>query len=201
MKAIVIGTSTIGNAVTALFRDAGHEVVQVGRSTGDTHADLTDSGSLRALFAAHAPFDAVANAAGEVFPSALQDTDDDQWARSIASKGMGQINLVRTGLPHIADRGSFTLVSGVLGDEVTNAMTLGTTINRMVEGFVQGAATELPRGVRINCISPTVLAESEAYHPYFPGFTPVTADEVAQAYLRSAANPYNGRIFTLHRVH
>jgi hypothetical protein len=39
---------------------------------------------------------------------------------------------------------------------------------------------ELPRGIRINCISPTVLAESEAYHAYFTGFTTVPAAEVAK---------------------
>ncbi len=200
MKTIVIGTSTIGNAVAALFRESGHEVVQVGRTSGDAHADLTDVASLRALFSDQAPFDAVAGAAGEVFPAPLAEADDEQWARSIASKGVGQINLVRAGLPYIADGGSFTLVSGILGDEVTNAMTLGTTINQMVEGFVRGAATELPRGVRINCVSPTVLEESTAYHPYFPGFTPVPARDVALAYLRAASNPYNGRIMTLHRT-
>ena len=184
-----------------LFRSTGHDVIGVGRTTGDAQADITDIDSLRTLFAAHAPFDAVANAAGEVFPSALQDADDEHWSRSIASKGMGQINVVRAGLPYIADRGSITLVSGVLGDEITNAMTMGTTVNRMVEGFVQGAATELPRGVRINCISPTVLSESIAYHPHFPGFTPVPARDVARAYLRAAVKPYNGRIITLHRTH
>ena len=47
--------------------------------------------------------------------------------------------------------------------------TIGTTINHMVEGFVKAAAVELPRGVRINCISPTVLTESVAYHAYFTG--------------------------------
>src|SRR5580704_4279252 len=45
--------------------------------------------------------------------------------------------------------------------------TIGTTINHLVEGFVKGAAVELPRGLRINCISPTVLAESVAYHALF----------------------------------
>jgi hypothetical protein len=40
----------------------------------------------------------------------------------------------------------------------------------MVEGFLTAAAVELPRGVRINCISPTVLAESVGYHAYFTGF-------------------------------
>ena len=201
MKTIVIGTSTIGNAITALFRDSGHDVIQVGRTSGDAQADLTDISSPRSLFAQQVPFTAVANAAGEVFRAPLGDTDDQQWARSIGSKGMGQINLVRAGLPYISDRGSFTLVSGIVGAETINAMTIGATVNRMVEGFVQAAATELPRGVRINCLSPAVLAESAADLPSFPGFTPVPAHDVALAYLRAASNPYNGRILTLHPTH
>jgi NAD(P)-dependent dehydrogenase (short-subunit alcohol dehydrogenase family) len=70
----------------------------------------------------------------------------------------------------------------------------------MVEGFVKAAATELPRGLRINCISPTVLSESADYHAHFPGFTPVPAREVAQAYLRAILNPGTGRIIKLHKT-
>jgi hypothetical protein len=36
----------------------------------------------------------LANAAGDVFPGPLELTTDDQWANSIQSKGMVQINLV-----------------------------------------------------------------------------------------------------------
>ncbi|HEY0279027.1 MAG TPA: short chain dehydrogenase [Solirubrobacterales bacterium] len=200
MRAIVIGTSTIGNAVTEVFREHGHEVVQAGRSSGEIRADLTDPESLRGLFSGQAGFDAVAVCAGEVFPASLAEADDDQWAGSIASKGMGQINVVRAGTPYLADAGSFTLVSGILGDEVGPTMTIGATVNRMVEGFVGAAATELPRGIRINCVSPAVLEESSAYHPYFPGFVPVPARDVALAYLRAASNPYSGRIMALHRT-
>lgn len=200
MKTIVIGTGIIGNAVASTFRDNGHEVVHVGRTRGDVHADLTDSESLRTLFSEQAPFDAVANAAGEVFLSGLEDATDDQWTRSVASKGMGQINLVRAGLPHIADHGSFTLITGVFGHEPCATVTMLATINRMVEGFVFGAATELPRGVRINCVSPAVVAESTQYREHFPGFTRVPVRDVAMAYLRSASNPYTGEIFALHRT-
>ena len=112
----------------------------------------------------------MANAAGDVFPGPYEQTTDEQWAKSINSKGMGQINLVRAALPFIADKGSFTLVSGVLSDEYMHGGTIGTTINHMVEGFVKASAVELPRGVRINCVSPTVLAESVGYHEYFTGF-------------------------------
>ena len=60
------------------------------------------------------------------------------------------------------------------------------------------AATELPRGIRINCVSPPVLAESPHYQPYFPGFPP--ADDVATAYLRAISHPFTGRILKLHKT-
>jgi NAD(P)-dependent dehydrogenase (short-subunit alcohol dehydrogenase family) len=202
MRVVVVGTGTIGTAVAGLLRESGHEAVGVSRTGGDgfLRADVTDRASLDDLFARVGSFDAVASAAGEVFPAPLEASTDEQWALSVGSKGMGQIDLVRSALPFIADGGSFTLVSGVLGDEAGAAMTLGATVNGMVEGFVRAAATELPRGLRINCVSPTVLAESRAFHPYFPGFEPVPARDVARAYLRAISNPYNGRILRLHRV-
>jgi NAD(P)-dependent dehydrogenase (short-subunit alcohol dehydrogenase family) len=200
VKVIVVGSGPVGAAVQKTLAEHGHEVVAVGRRSGEFQADLSDMASLKALFRAVGPFDAVANAAGDVFPGPLEQTTDEQWAASIAAKGMGQINLVRAALPHIADRGSFTLVSGVLTDEITANSTIGTTVNHMVEGFVKAAATELPRGIRINCVSPTVLAESVAYHAYFPGYTPVPASEVALAYLRTIANPFTGRILKLHKT-
>lgn len=165
------------------------------RSSGDEHADTTDRASLDALFARIGPFDAVASAAGEVFPAPLAAATDQQWQRSLQSKGIGQINIVRAALPFISDGGSFAL-----GDETAPAMTIGAIVNGLVEGFVRAAATELPRGIRINCISPAVLTESTAFHQYFPGFVPVSAADVALAYLRSISNPYNGRIIRLHRV-
>jgi NAD(P)-dependent dehydrogenase (short-subunit alcohol dehydrogenase family) len=200
MKAIVIGSGTIGSAVKKALEEKRHEVISVGRKSGDYQADISNPDSLKTLFSRIGSFDAVANAAGDVFLGPLEQTTDEQWANSIKSKGMGQINLVRAALPFIADNGSFTLVSGVLTDEFTHSGTIGTTINHLVEGFVKGAAVELPRGVRINCISPTVLTESVAYHPYFPGFIPVDAREVGQAYLRAMSNPFTGRILKLHKT-
>ena len=113
----------------------------------------------------------------------IEQTTDEQWANSIKSKGMGQINLVRAALPFIADKGSFTLVSGVLTDEYMHGGTIG-----------------LPRGLRINCVSPTVLAESVQYHAYFTGFIPVPVWEVGQAYLRAMSTPITGRILKLHKT-
>src|SRR5271169_3568075 len=200
MKAIVTGSGAIGSAVRKALEEKGHEVVSVGRKSGDYHADISDPESLKAFFRRIGSFDAVANAAGDVSFAALEQTTDEQWASSIKSKGMGQINLVRAALPFIADRGSFTLVSGILTDEYMDGGTIGTTINHLVEGFVKASAVELPRGVRTNCVSPTVLAESVGYHEYFTGFTPVPAAEVALAYLRAISTPITGRILKLHKT-
>ena len=200
MRAVVIGTGTIGLAVKKALQEHGDEVVTVGRKSGDFQADISNIKSLRSLFAGIGTFHAVANAAGDVFPGPFEGLTDEQWTNSIASKGMGQINVVRSALPHIADKGSFTLISGVLTDEAIHDGTIGTSINHLVEGFVKGAAAELPRGIRINCISPTVLAESPAYHDFFPGFPPVPVAEVAVAYLRAIMNPINGRIIKLHKT-
>jgi NAD(P)-dependent dehydrogenase (short-subunit alcohol dehydrogenase family) len=200
MRVIVIGTGTIGTAVKKALEEKGHEVVPVSRNSGEFRADISDSESLKALFRKVGHFDAVACAAGDVFPAPLEQTTDEQWANSIKSKGMGQIDLVRAALPFIADKGSFTLVSGVLTDEYTAGGVIGTVINHIVEGFTKAAAVELPRGVRINCISPTVLTESVTYHPFFPGFIPVDAQEVGQAYVRAISNPFTGRILKLHKT-
>ena len=113
---------------------------------------------------------------------------------------MGQINSVRAAILFTADKGSLTLLSGVLTDEVTFAATIGTTIDYTVEGLVKAATFELPRGLRINCVSRTVLTESRAYHQYFPGFIPVDASEVAQAYIRAISDPMSGRILKPHKT-
>lgn len=137
MKVVVVGLGTIGSAVKKLLQEHGHNVVSVGRKSGDFQADISDPASLKKLFSSVNQFDAVTNAAGDVFPGPFEQVTDEQWANSVAGKGMGQINLVRAALPHIADKGSFTLISGVMTDEYMQGGTIATTINHMVEGFVK----------------------------------------------------------------
>jgi nucleoside-diphosphate-sugar epimerase len=43
MKAIVIGSGTIGSAVRKALEEKGHEVVSVGRKSGDYQADIFPS--------------------------------------------------------------------------------------------------------------------------------------------------------------
>ncbi len=94
------------------------------------------------------------------------------------------------------DGGSITLTSGIIADEPIRQGANATTVNAAVEGFVRGAAIELPRGVRINVVSPTVVEESlKAYGPFFPGFEAAPAARVAKAYRRSVEGSQTGRVY------
>lgn len=58
------------------------------------------------------------------------------------------------------------------------------------------AANELPNGLRINAVSPTVLTEAlDSYGPFFPGFESASASRVALAYRRSVDGIESGKVY------
>ena len=62
--------------------------------------------------------------------------------------------------------------------------------------ILRAAAIELPRGLRVNSISPNVLVEAMGkYAPYFRGFKPVPAADVALAYAKSVEGLQTGQTF------
>ena len=196
MKIVIVGASgTIGSAVSELLAK-DHQVIRVGHSQGDATVDMRDTASIKALFAGLGQFDALVVASGSAAFNALTEMTDEEWQVGLQSKLMGQINLTRAAIPHLSDKGSITLISGILSEEPINWGASVTTINGAIEHFVKAAACELPRGLRINVVSPTVLAESmDKYADFFPGFVPVPATKVAQAYKKSVLGIQTGQVF------
>ncbi|RZF30657.1 short chain dehydrogenase [Paraburkholderia sp. UYCP14C] len=197
MKRIVVigATGTLGQAVSAELK-ARHEVIEVGATRGQYHVDSTDPASVERLFRDIGKVDGVVTATGKVHFGPLAQMNIEQFWVGLRDKLMGQINVVFAALPYVNDGGSFTLTSGILGDEPISQGASATTVNLALEGFVRGAAIELPRGLRINVVSPTVLNESmEAYAPFFRGFEPVSAQRAALAYLRSVEGAQTGRVY------
>jgi NAD(P)-dependent dehydrogenase (short-subunit alcohol dehydrogenase family) len=197
MKIILIGANgTIGELVQTAMAGAGHEIVKVGRKSGDFQVDIESRESIRQLYQAVGSFDAVAVAAGEVVFAPLSQLTAENWQFSLGSKLMGQISLVQEAIPFINERGSFTLVSGVLNDEPIFASAAAAAVSGALEGFARAAAVELPKGLRINVVSPTILKESEAqFGPFFPGVIPVEGWRVAQAYKRAILGVQTGRVY------
>jgi NAD(P)-dependent dehydrogenase (short-subunit alcohol dehydrogenase family) len=109
---------------------------------------------------------------------------------------MGQINAAWAAVDYLNPNGSITLTSGILSDEFIAWGTSASTINGAIEHFVRAVATELPNGIRINVVSPTLLEESvNVFGGFFPGFEPVAGTRVAQAYVKSIAGVMSGRVF------
>jgi NADP-dependent 3-hydroxy acid dehydrogenase YdfG len=197
MKIVLIGANgKIGELVQTAMAGAGHEIVKVGRKSGDFQVDIESRESIRQLYQVVGSFDAVAVAAGEVVFAPLSQLTAENWQFSLGSKLMGQISLVQEAIPFINERGSFTLVSGVLNEEPIFAGVAGATVSGALEGFVRAAAVELPKGLRINVVNPTVLKESEAnMGSFFPGVIPVEGWRVAQAYKRAILGVQTGRVY------
>src|SRR6266436_844256 len=83
MKIILIGANgTIGELVQKALAGAGHEIVKVGRKSGDFQVEIENLESVRKLYQAVGSFDAVAIAAGEVVFAPLSElTAENCWRR------------------------------------------------------------------------------------------------------------------------
>src|SRR6266700_7448231 len=151
MKIILIGANgKIGELVQKALAGAGHEIVKVGHKSGDFQVEIENRESVRKLYQAVGSFDAVAIAAGQVAFAPLSELTAEKWQFSLGGKLMGQINLVQEAIPFIKEKGSFTLVSGILNDDPIFAGVAASTVSGALEAFVRAAAIELPKELRIN---------------------------------------------------
>lgn len=198
MKIILIGASgTLGQAVANELGQR-HEIVRVGRNSGDYRVDITDSASIRSLFEQIGGFDALISAAGKVHFGALAEMGEAEMAVGLKDKLMGQVNLVLIGSRYANDGASFTLTTGILSEQPIVLGSSASLVNGAVEGFVRSAALELPRGQRINAVSPNVLVESmEGYAPFFRGFKPVPAADAALGFARSVEGKQSGQVYKI----
>jgi NAD(P)-dependent dehydrogenase (short-subunit alcohol dehydrogenase family) len=193
MKVLVFGaTGTIGRAVVRVLTGR-HTVIPVGHSRGDQRVDLADAGTIREIYQAAGRVDAVVCAAGQAAFRPLAELRDEDFALSLANKLMGQVNLVRLGIAHLADGGSFTLTSGTLAQTPMAGGAAISLVNAGLEGFVRAAAIELPRGLRVNAVSPGWVRETlESLGQHPDGGTPAIL--VAQAYVRSLEGNMTGQV-------
>jgi NAD(P)-dependent dehydrogenase (short-subunit alcohol dehydrogenase family) len=193
MRVVVIGASgTIGKAVVQALLPR-HEIVSVARTRGDYKVDLSSKESLQRLMGTVSPFDAIVCAAGQASFGAFEALTDEDFNLGISNKLMGQVNLVRVGLNYISGHGSFTLTSGVLAREPMSGSAAISLVNAALEGFVRAAALEMPRGIRINVVSPPWVSETLAAMGR-DSSVGVPAVKVARAYVESVESQRNGEV-------
>ncbi|OAV62700.1 short chain dehydrogenase [Enteractinococcus helveticum] len=194
MKILSIGAhGTAGRAITEHLASRGHDMITVGRTRGDIQADVSDLNQLQDMWQQAGTVDAVVYAAGEVRYAEFQALSSADFESAWQQKALAQINLVRTGLDHIAPRGSFTLMSGIPSRDPVVSGVAAATVNGAVDAFVRAAAIEMAP-IRINAVSPSVFTESlDTFGDFFPGFIPVDLADVARGFQKSVEGAATGQ--------
>lgn len=196
MRVIVFGaTGTIGKAVVNEL-SLRHEVIKVGKNSGDFQCDCTNEEQIHKFFEVVGGFDALVSTVGNVHFDVFAKMTNNLYQVGLQDKLMGQVNLVLIGREYIKDHGSFTLTSGILARDPICAGSSASMVNGAIESFVYAASIEMPRGLRINVVSPTVILESmPQYASYFRGFEPIPAHRAALAYSKSVEGLQTGQVY------
>ena len=198
MKIVIVGGSgTIGSAVATALKNS-HEVIIATRHGGDITVDMEDRSSIAAMFREIDTLDAIVVASGRVHFAPLDEMNEESYRIGLESKLMGSVNLALAAVPYLNYGGSITLTTGILNREPILQGSSAAMVNGAIEGFVKAAAIDLPRGLRINAISPTVITEAmPAYGEFFKGFIPVDAAIAAQAYVKSIEGAQTGQVYAI----
>ena len=213
---IIGGTSGIGLAAALQAQAEGASVWAASRSEDKvaqctkaydgikfSSVDTHDVDGLKSLFESvgsiHHLVGAATGANRTMAP--FMDQTDEQF-REAFNKFWGYTNVVRQGVPNMAEDGSITLVSGSPARKCNPGMSSVSCTGNAVEGFTRAIATEIkPR--RINAVSPGLISTGMFDHfgekkdetlaamgKNIPLGRVGTADEVAQAILLCMTNPY-----------
>jgi NAD(P)-dependent dehydrogenase (short-subunit alcohol dehydrogenase family) len=188
MKIIIVGASgKLGKEVDKAL-SGSHEIVRVGRRTGDVQCDYTDPVSVRSMFDEIGGFDSlICVAGGDSTFKPFQDLEDEDYQYGFERKFLGQIRLLQLGERFVRENGSFVFTSGFLS-HYPNPYSIATgPLNAAIDTFVKNTAPLLARGVRVNVVSPAPVVE-----PGQEGQGTVTAAGTAQLYVEAVEGDITG---------
>ncbi|MDT8912252.1 short chain dehydrogenase [Amycolatopsis sp. PS_44_ISF1] len=196
MRIVVVGgAGTIGRRLVPALRSQNHDVVVAGRTSGDVHVDLASHATIEALYREFGPVDGAVSIAAHGALVEFETLTSDSLQENMRAKFFGQADLVLTGQHHCTDGASFTLTSGIFADQAWPHVTGGGVISGALHSFTLSAAIELPRGMRINVVSPTMIGDSvDDFTENFPGMRPVPMDELVNHHLDCIDGDSTGRV-------
>jgi len=190
MKVIVLGAfGRIGREVVNAL-SVRHDVIRVSLHKGDVRCDYTNPDSVRDMFETVDRFDALISVVGgdSIFKP-FGNLGEDDFRFGFERKFLSQIRLLALGQEFVEDNGSFVFTSGFLSHYPNPASIATGPLNAAVDTFVKNTASLLPRGIRINVVSPAPIVE--------PGQVSrglVTAAETAAAYMEAVEGDFTGRV-------
>lgn len=198
--AIVTGGSTgIGKAIAAKYREHGAEVVIANRSvgTGETTAteldcefiqcDVSDYEQVKALVAAtveeYGQLDVMVNNAGIARTGAVEEMSLDEWQQVLQVDLGGVMHGTRAALPHLIEsEGSIINIASIYGLVAGPQATAYATAKGGVVNFTRSVAVDYAdRNVRVNSICPGFVEtpmideqlDEREFYQYVRGQTPM----------------------------
>ena len=193
MRILVVGaTGLLGKEIVKLL-STEHEVIGASRKGSTVSVDISDKQSILAMYKQVGTVGAVVCVAGTAKFAPLYSLSDDDFAFSMANKLMGQVNLVRYGVPHLVQGGSVTLTSGLLAQHPMQGSAALSAVNAGIEAFGRAAALELQGRARVNVVSPGWVSETLEAMGRDPN-DGVRAAVVAEAYRQSILEDISGQV-------
>lgn len=147
------GHGDIGAAIAERFRQAGSEVVAVGRSD----FDLTDSSSIEAWFdRPRAPIGVLIHSAGLNHPKRFMDLSDSEIAECFSANVEGFLRVVRRVMPELViSKGRIVVLSSIFGFLSRIGRLPYAMSKHALVGVVKTLALECAAdGVLVNAVSP-----------------------------------------------
>jgi len=190
MRIIIVGASgRIGKEVDKALSDR-HEIIRVGAHSGDVQTDYTDAASVRSMFEEIGEFDSLISVAGgDSTFKGYEDLDDADYEYGFDRKFLGQVRLLKYGTDFVRNNGSFVFTSGFLSHYPNPASIATGPLNAAVDTFVMNSAPLLPRGIRLNVVSPAPVVE-----PSQEGRGRVTAAETAKYFVEAVEGNMTGKV-------
>jgi NAD(P)-dependent dehydrogenase (short-subunit alcohol dehydrogenase family) len=190
MKIIIVGASgRIGKKVDKALSDS-HEIIRVGVRSGDVQCDYTDTASIRAMFEKIGAFHSLISVVGgDSAFKPFETLSDEDYRYGFERKFLGQIRFLKFGESHVRNNGSFVFTSGFLNHYPNPASIATGPLNAAVDTFVKNTASLLPRGIRVNAVSPAPIVE-----PGQEGKGLVTAAETAKFYVEAVEGNMTGQV-------
>jgi len=184
-----------------------YAVITAGLDDSQHPLDLADTASverqLQAIQDQGGPLDAVICTAGRANFRRLADISAGNFTESpyylgLQDKLMGQVNLALAARAFLRPGGVIVLTTGTTSrDPILGGSSL-SMVNGALESWVRAAATEMPNGVRINAVSPSLVEGTPAAAcAAFPGFEPVSGKLVGLAYVRCLRSGLTGQVLAV----
>ena len=154
-------TGGIGRAVAELLRAEGAQVVTVGRSGGDLHADLGRAGGpervVRETEERHGRIDVLVNNVGAAYQRTFEEVTDADWEELWQLNVMSYVRTIRAALPGMKQRGAGVIVnvSSTAGKRPSASMPDYSVTKAAVLSLSRLIADVYAKdGIRCNAVTP-----------------------------------------------